>query len=129
MSELLELEPGSIVASQYGLVRQICQYLPGSSLRSCSNVNSLWAKAVDAEGKKRQISMFHWMGEAKSTRVSSSTILYYTHKKSCFLCSIMHSLDYKTLAITNHCTQVSFSTVLFNTHPKNMFNLHEEQRK
>ena len=70
MSEVLELEPGSIVASQYGLVRHICQYLSSSSLRSCSNVNSLWAKAVDAEDKKRQILMFHWKGEAKNSQVS-----------------------------------------------------------
>ena len=70
MSEVLELEPSSIVASQYGLVRHICQYLSSSSLRSCSNVNSLWAKAVDAEDKKRQILMFHWKGEAKNSQVS-----------------------------------------------------------
>ena len=65
------IDPGSIVANQYGLVRNICQNLPDLSLDSCFEVNSLWAKAVDTERKKRKIVMFHWKGEAKNTQVIS----------------------------------------------------------
>ena len=74
MSELEASEsdqPGSvIVANQYGLVRHICQFLPGSSLANCARVTTLWEKAVDAESKKRQISMFHWTGEPQNTQVN-----------------------------------------------------------
>ena len=70
MTEQLEEQGAVVVANQYGLVRHICQFLPGSSLRSCAKVNELWEKAVDAENKKRQISMFHWTGEAQNPKVS-----------------------------------------------------------
>ena len=64
-----DIDPGSFVANQYGLVRNICQNLPDQSLDSCHEVNALWAKAVDAERKKRKIVLFHWQGEAKNTQV------------------------------------------------------------
>ena len=62
-------DPGLIVAKNWILVRNICGNLPNASLKSCSEVNPLWAKAVDVEVKKRKIAMFHWKGEAKNTQV------------------------------------------------------------